>query len=168
MRGVLAGVLGGLAASWVMNEFSAGPGKKLTKAVQSKDEKDQSEAEPNGREKQDSTMKTADTLATAVTGEHLTQEQQETGGPMVHYAFGAAMGGLYGGLAEYSGAMRSGFGTTFATALFTGADLFAIPALKLSGPPTEQTASSLATPYAAHLVYGVTTELVRRLVRWIV
>jgi hypothetical protein len=33
IRGILAGVAGGLVASWVMNQFIAGPGKQLTKAV---------------------------------------------------------------------------------------------------------------------------------------
>lgn len=33
-RGILAGVAGGLAASWVMNEFIAGPGKKLQQSLQ--------------------------------------------------------------------------------------------------------------------------------------
>jgi putative membrane protein len=34
------------------------------------------------------------------------------------------------------------------------------------GPsPDEQPSSALASPFAAHLVYGFTTELVRRIVR---
>jgi len=46
-----------------------------------------------------------------------------------------------------------------------GADLVAVPALHLSGSSDDAPVSSLATPFAAHLVYGVTTEAVRRLVR---
>jgi putative membrane protein len=75
------------------------------------------------------------------------------------------MGGVYGGLGEYSSLARSGFGTTFGSVLFTGADLVAVPALSLSGAPTDSPASSYATPLAAHLVYGATTELVRRIIR---
>ena len=97
--------------------------------------------------------------------QHLTHEQRAQGGPVVHYAFGALMGGLYGGLAEYSELVRSGFGTAYGTALFAGGDLIAVPALHLSAPLSEFPAASFAGPYTAHLVYGATTELVRRLVR---
>jgi hypothetical protein len=37
--------------------------------------------------------------------------------------------------------------------------------LNLSQSPENEPASSLATPFAAHLVYGAATEAVRRLVR---
>jgi len=111
-------------------------------------------------------MKVADAVAATVTGgQHLTYEQEQTGGPIVHYAFGALAGGVYGGLAEYSELTRSGFGTTFGSALFTIADLLAVPALHLSPPVDQQPKAALATPFTAHIVYGVTTELVRRIVR---
>jgi putative membrane protein len=164
-RGILAGVAGGLAASWVMNEFIAGPGKKLQHSLQTPAEnwKEQREAE-SGQE--DSTMKVADAIvATATGGQHLTYAEKEKAGPAVHYAFGAIMGGLYGGLAEYVPGVRSAFGTTFGTALFTGADAIAVPALKLGPPVTEESAGATANYYGAHLVYGATTELVRRIVR---
>jgi len=48
--------------------------------------------------------------------------------------------------------------------LFAGADLWAVPALKLSGS-SDNSVSALATPFSAHIVYGVTTEAVRRTVR---
>ncbi len=165
IRGVLAGVAGGLFASWVMNEFIAGPGKKLTQAVQT-DAENQQQAEK--KDEPDATMKTADSIVkTATGGRHLTYEQQQTGGPVVHYTFGALMGGLYGGLAEYSSITRSGLGTTFGAALFAGADLLAVPGFNLAPPISETPAETLATPFVAHLVYGVTTELVRRVVRMI-
>jgi putative membrane protein len=171
IRGVLAGVAGGLVASWVMNEFMAGPGVKLQQAVQTDEQNQQQEQqtkeqEQSGEPKIDATMKAADAIVNTTTGgRHLSLEEKQKGGPIVHYAFGAIMGGVYGGLAEYSSLARSGFGTTFGSALFTGADLVAVPALKLSGAPTDSPASSYATPLAAHLVYGATTELVRRIVR---
>lgn len=39
LRGVLAGAVAGLAASWAMDQFMLGPGRKLQEAVQSDDEK---------------------------------------------------------------------------------------------------------------------------------
>ncbi len=173
VRGVVAGIVGGLAASWVMNEFIAGPGVKLQHLAQSGEE-NQREAEEakqmkqSGEPKIDATMKAADAIVHAATGgRHLSLEEKQKAGPVVHYAFGALMGGLYGGLAEYSSIARSGFGTTFGSVLFTGADLVAVPVMRLSGAPTDSSAGSYATPFAAHLVYGATTELVRRVVRFI-
>ncbi len=164
LRGILAGVAGGLVASWVMNEFMAGPGKSLTHALQTDEQnrKDEQSAQ-SGEPKEDSTMKTAEAIVHAVTGgRHLSTEEREKGGPIVHYAFGAVMGAVYGGLAEYTELVTAGFGTTFGAALFGGADLVAVPVLNLSGPPTQYPAASYASPFAAHIVYGVTTELVRR------
>jgi putative membrane protein len=164
--GILAGIAGGLVASFVMNEFMAHPGKALSEALETPFDKIRLEALSDGR---DATMKTADAIAVAATGgEHLTYEQQSKAGPIVHYAFGGLMGGVYGALAEVSPAARSGFGTTFGSMLFAGADLFAVSALHLGPSLNEEPMSSLATPLAAHLVYGATTELIRRLVRKLV
>lgn len=163
VRGVLAGVAGGLVASWVMNQWSTGPGAALSSRLETPEEQKQLS---EGSDGEDATMKAADKIAAIVEGgQHLTHEQRATGGPIVHYTFGALMGGLYGGLAEYSSVARSGFGTTFGSLLFAGGDLLAVPALGLSKPLADYPASSYANPFTAHLVYGATTELVRRLVR---
>lgn len=170
VRGILAGVGAGLAASWAMNVFMAGPGKKLQHSLKTEEEKleerlQQMDGAPE-EPKEDATMKAADAMvATATGGRHLSMEEKQKAGPVVHYGFGAVMGGLYGGLAEYSGTVRTGFGTAFGGALFAGADLVAVPALHLSPPLNETPAKSLANPLAAHLVYGATTELLRRVLR---
>jgi putative membrane protein len=152
-KGILAGMAGGLAAAWVMNVFMAGPGQSLQPAA------------PSDEPKEDATMKAADAIAHTATGEHLSYQEKETAGPLVHYAFGALAGGVYGGLAEYSSTVTSGFGTSFGGVLFSTADMLAVPALKLAPSPAQQPASAQASPFAAHVVYGATTELVRRFVR---
>jgi hypothetical protein len=156
-RGVLAGIAGGLAAAWMMNEF-------MQQAAQSDEEKRQQQAH-SGEPKEDATMKAADDIAHTTTGQHLSYPEEEKAGPIVHYAFGALTGGLYGGLAEYSSVVTSGFGTSFGGILFSSADLLAVPALNLAPSPLDQPASAQASPFAAHIVYGVTTELVRRILR---
>jgi putative membrane protein len=161
VRGILAGMAGGLVAAWVMNVFMAGPGQKLQQAVQS----DEENREPSSEPKEDATMKAAQAIVHATTGDHLSHAEKEEGGPIVHYAFGALTGGLYGGLAEYSSKVSSGFGTSFGGVLFSTADLLAVPALNLAPAPSDQPASALATPFAAHIIYGATTEFVRRIVR---
>jgi putative membrane protein len=140
VRGILAGIAGGLAAAWVMNQVMAGRGQTLQQAHNSEPQED-------------------------ATGNHLSRAEKETGGPIVHYAFGALTGGLYGGLAEYSSTVTSGFGTSFGGTLFSTADFLAVPALNLAPSPIDQPASALATPFAAHILYGATTEFVRRIVR---
>jgi uncharacterized membrane protein YagU involved in acid resistance len=161
-RGVLAGIAGGLAAAWVMNQFFVGL-TKATEAIQ----KQHGEQHNQEQKEEDSTVKVADAIASTVTGRHLTKEEKEVGGPIVHYAFGSLMGGLYGGLAEYSAASRIGFGTVFGSALFAGADGIVVPALGLSKPVTEQPLSNHASHWVAHMIYGATVELVRRGLRQI-
>lgn len=163
VRGVLAGVAGGLVAAWMMNEFSGTLGKKLDDAVETPADKRELAAQSDG---EDATMKAADKIVETVTGgRHLTHEQREVGGPIVHYCMGAMTGGVYGALAEYCPAARAGFGTTFGGILFATADVFGVPAFHLGGWPDEYPVSSYASPFVAHLIYGVTTELVRRIVR---
>jgi uncharacterized membrane protein YagU involved in acid resistance len=163
VRGILAGVAGGLAAAWVMNEFSSTLGEKLSEAVETPQDKQELKQQSDG---EDATMKMADKIVETVTGgQHLTHEQREVGGPIVHYSFGAIMGGVYGVLAEYTDVAKAGFGTTFGGVLFATADVFGVPAMKLGPWPDQYPLSSLASPLAGHLVYGFTTELVRRIVR---
>ena len=44
VRGILAGMAGGLAAAWVMNQFMAGPGQTPQQAVQSDEENREQQA----------------------------------------------------------------------------------------------------------------------------
>jgi putative membrane protein len=162
--GIVAGIAGGLVASWLMNEFMENVGPSVQKALQG----EEADIRPKsvGDNPDDATMKTADAVVSTVTGgRHLSHEGKEKGGPIVHYAFGAIMGAAYGAMAEGLPASTFGFGTGFGAALFAGADVVAVPALNLSGSPSDAPVSSLATPFAAHLVYGAATESVRRLVR---
>ncbi|HXS76699.1 MAG TPA: DUF1440 domain-containing protein [Terracidiphilus sp.] len=164
-RGIVAGIAGGLVASWLMNEFMENAGPALQKTVEKKDSSGEQQ-EPVGPKPDDATMKTADAVVSTVTGgRHLSHEGKEKGGPIVHYAFGALMGATYGAIAEGIPQTTFGFGTAFGAALFAGADLVAVPALNLSESPSDAPVSSLATPFAAHLVYGAATDVVRRLVR---
>jgi len=67
--------------------------------------------------------------------------------------------------ASFGGEVTWGLGAPFGTALWLGADEVAVPAFHLAGPPWKTPASVHARALAAHLVYGLTTEGVRRLVR---
>jgi uncharacterized membrane protein YagU involved in acid resistance len=159
---MLAGAIGGLAASWVMNQFITAA-MKVQEAAKSPAEKQQQQAQqPQQQESEDSTMKVADAVTWLVTGQHLSKQGKQKGGPIVHYAFGTLMGALYGTLASLSETATAGAGTAFGTGLFIAADEVMVPALVTGQFPTKEPASSQLTHYAAHLVYGTTTELLRR------
>jgi uncharacterized membrane protein YagU involved in acid resistance len=79
-----------------------------------------------------------------------------------HYAFGAVMGGLYGAFYEISPATRQMGGAAFGTAVWATVDETALPLLRLSEPTPEPPAERHAQALAAHVVFGVTTEIVRR------
>lgn len=158
LRGLAAGVAGGLLSAWIMNQYQA----VWNKAGEAMQDKQQKESE-RGEESEDATMKAADRVARATLRRGLSKDEKKKAGPVVHYAFGAAMGGLYGLAAEYLPAARLGFGTLFGAALFLGADEIAIPAFGFSGPATEAPLSSHLYGLSAHLVYGAGTEAVRRL-----
>jgi uncharacterized membrane protein YagU involved in acid resistance len=160
VRGVFAGIVGGLVASWVMNQFFVA----VAKATEATRERQQQQSQEEG---EDSTEIVADAIASRVIGRHLDEEEKKKAGPIVHYAFGALMGGVYGGMVEWSSSVQTGYGALFGSALFVGADEVAVPALGLGKPPTQQPVSEQISHWAGHVVYGATVELVRCGVRQI-
>lgn len=162
LKGLAAGVAGGLVASWLMNKMW-GVMSKAAETVVGDEARDQNG--PRGKQQDDPTMKTADAVARTVAGKKLTHKQKKTGGVLAHYAFGAVMGGIYGVAAEYSPAVKSLAGLPYGTALFVGADEIALPLLGLSANPTEYPLSKHLSGFGSHLVYGSTLEMARRLMR---
>jgi len=163
--GAVSGMAGGLAGSWLMNLFIEGVSKAKKKSQDSQvtiEASTSAEEQQSQQDSDDATQKVADAIVSRVRGSHLSKEEKKKGGSIVHYAFGGLMGALYGAIAEHSAAPRTGMGTFFGTALFVGADEIAIPVLGLGESPTQVPISDQATYLAAHLVYGATTELVRR------
>lgn len=104
VRGTLAGIAGGLAASWVMNLFISGVGEKLTESLMSDEDRirqqaKQEEQQQNGRVEEDATMKVAEDVAHTVSGgQHLSHEERKKAGPVVHYVFGGLLEGSMGRL----------------------------------------------------------------------
>jgi putative membrane protein len=154
-KGALAGIAGGLVASFAMNQFQG----VLAKAMpHQRNGSRRSNKEP-------ATVKIAETLSRRVFDHELAPKERARAGNAVHYAFGAATGALYGVLAEAKATSRLGFGTLFGSVLWFVADEIVVPRLGLSGPASDYTASTHASSWASHLVYGITTDLVRRGVR---
>ena len=160
-KGVVAGIAGGLAASWVMNQFQAVWGK-AARFIQGDG---QQGSQQQSGDTEDATIRIANRIAAPILRRELTKEEKQTAGPVVHYTFGALMGGVYGAAVEVVPKLRSGFGLPYGTAVFVGADEIAVPALGLSKSPAEYPISTHAYALASHLAYGATLELVRRGVR---
>jgi putative membrane protein len=81
------------------------------------------------------------------------------------WGLGAAAGATYGALAEFYPEATSRHGAGFGLALEAVTHEAALPALGLAAEPEDQSAREQGSEIASYLVYGVTTELVRRLVR---
>ena len=149
-KGLLAGALGGLIASFAMSEFYS-----LFLGAESN-------SDPG---KEDSTVKAASAISQIVFHHVLTPEQKAIAGPAVHYAFGMTTAAAYGVLVEFCGAARLGWGLPFGIAVWLGAHVITVPALGLSQPITRNAPASEAIEGAGHLVYGAVVEALRRLLR---
>jgi putative membrane protein len=157
-KGMLAGAVGGLVASWTMNQFQKVWSTAEEQITGKKQDQKADEAE-------DPTMKTADRISNALQGRHLTKAEKKKAAPVVHYAFGTIMGAVYGAATEITPAANALAGIPFGAILFAGADEVALPALGLAKGPAEYPLSKHLYGLVSHAVYGVTTEAVRRVVR---
>lgn len=159
-KGAVAGVAGGLLGAWVMNLFQAGVSKLS-------EQQDRPEAQTPSRSHQDddATVKAASAISRAMLHRQLTSDEKRVAGPMVHYAFGSVMGGLYGAMAEVVPVTATAWGVPFGAAVWLGADEIGVPFAGLSPSPEKVPVTTHASALAAHLVYGATADAVRRVVR---
>lgn len=160
VKGVVAGIAGGLLASLVMEQFQF-LWSKASEAI----ERAQETEKPRGRKADPSTVKVAQTISKSVFGKKLPKSQKKLAGEVVHYAMGATSGAIYGAAVEAIPFVTAGDGLAFGAAVWVLADEVSVPALQLSKPATKIPAATHVYALASHLVYGWTTELVRRAVR---
>lgn len=172
-KGLAAGAIGGLFASWMMNQYQAAKEKvsesweENNPRKRSGQQQKQSQGAETGSqsEDEDATIKMAELLSEKVLHRKLSSEEKKKAGPVVHYAYGALAGGMYGAAAEIVPAVKKGGGTLFATALFVGGDEVGTWKLGISQSPVVYPLSVHANAFASHLVYGLSAELGRRVVR---
>ncbi len=172
LKGMVAGLAGGLIASWTMNQFQAtwtriAEGTEKSHGAQSMQPSEGSQGEQglDTGEQDDATVKTARAISKNVLGHELQESEKEAAGAAVHYAFGTLTGGLYGALAEVIPQVTTATGLPFGAGFWLLADEISVPLLGLSKGPTEYPVSTHAYALASHLVYGMTAELGRRAVR---
>ena len=176
-KGMAAGVAGGLVASLVMNQFQAlwhklAEGEERSHGAQSRQRgspergigaglKAQGKDDPDD----DAAERLANAISVEVFDRELTKSEKEVQGVAFHYAMGITSGALYGAVAEIIPESTVGLGLGFGTAVWILADEGIVPAIGLSKAPTEYPLSIHAYAFSSHLVYGLTTEVVRRAVR---
>lgn len=182
-KGLVAGLLGGLVASWTMNRFqdvwgawagqhqqSPSSTPNLGRQVAQGEPQNQGGDAEQGRggsdeEQDDTTVKAAALVSESIFGHKLTKGEKKPAGAMVHYSLGTAVGGLYGVVAEVAPEVTTGAGLPFGAAFWLAVDEGAVPLLGLSKGPAEYPLSTHMYALCSHFVYGLTAEAVRRAIR---
>lgn len=173
-KGLAIGAAGGLAAAWVMNQFQS----LLTGIVEGAHKPHGAQSTQNGTprhgagaelqklglddERDNAAERTANIIAAKVLDYELSKNQKHVGGQVAHYVFGATTGAFYGAVAELLPRVSMGAGLAFGAAVWLVADEIIVPAAGLSKSASEYPVSKHAYALASHLVYGATTELLRR------
>lgn len=175
LKGIMAGIVGGLIGAWAMNEFQG-----LKKNLSGGNETPQSEYQQGfqeqggGKDRQPqsivvqsepSTVKAARAISEGVFDYELTTSEERQAGRAVHYGVGVGSGAFYGAAAEVFPVSTIAMGLPLGAIVWLLADETAVSMLGLARSPDKYPAASHANSFAAHLVYGVSTEIARRLVR---
>ena len=182
-KGLAAGLIGGLVASWTMNRFQdvwtivakgieTSPGNQLHKVSGQHAEGGEETSGTQDLEfgskpevPDDTTMRAASAVSEGVFGHKLTQSEKKIAGTAVHYVLGMGVGGLYGAAAEIAPNVTTGAGLPFGAVFWLVVDEGAVPLLGLSEGPMNYPVSVHAYALSSHFVYGFTAEVVRRAVR---
>ena len=177
LKGILAGVAGGLLASWVMNQFQGAIHKMVEGEERGHGAQSMQQGSPShgiadklkerGIENpdDDAPERLAKFIAAEGFDRRLSAGEKDAGGVALHYAFGAATGAAYGAAAEVLPSVTAGAGFPFGAAVWLAADEVVTPALGLSKKATEYSLGTHAYALASHFVYGLTAEIARRAVR---
>ncbi len=166
-KGAVAGLAGGLAASWVMNYAHQAWGKaeELIEAEIEGEDEAGNDVETAKEGEDPTTVKAASAISEGVFHHRLSESEKPIAGQLMHYSFGTATGAVYGTMAELVPATARGFGLPFGAVVWLGADEVAVPLAGLSGGLADSPPTAHGRALFAHLVYGLTAELVRRAVR---
>jgi putative membrane protein len=104
-------------------------------------------------------------LLNRISPQPLSEEEEEVSVRAIHWVFGALVGGVYGALAEYQPVVTGRLGADFGLALCGMTHVSALPLMGLTESPENQTVREHASELVTHAIYGVTTEVVRRMAR---
>jgi putative membrane protein len=156
-KGLVAGIAGGLLASFLMEQFQSfwnSASKKLNPR------------QDHNQSKEDTaTVKAAKAISTGLIHQKIPDADKAAAGEIMHYLMGGSSGAIYGVAAELTPLATAGEGLAFGTTVWAAADNAIVPALGLAKPPTKTPMSMHVYALSSHLVYGFITETVRRAIR---
>lgn len=155
-KGLLSGLIGGLAATLVMTQYQVNSAKLINSLRQEQPQQGAGES---------TTVAVADKITQAIAGSRVPPERRNLAGNLVHYGFGTLMGATYGVLHEVLPATSAGRGLAYGAALWAAADELALPASGLAKWWPEYPIHVHANALGAHLVYAATLDGIRRTVR---
>ncbi len=154
VKGAVAGLVGGIVGSLVMTGFQT-----LLSSLSEEEKK------PKRKREEPANVKAAEEISEGLFDHKLKKSEKEPAGEAMHYAMGATSGLIYGIASEIAPMTTVGLGLPFGAAVWLVADDVVVPALGLAKPATEYPISTHAYALSSHLVYGLTSDLVRRAVR---
>ena len=114
------------------------------------------------RAEDDAAVQVGTAAARLIAERHYTRRQRLRLGTAAHYTFSAALGTCYLGLAQFTSAIRSGYGLVYGTAVWAIADEGVIPAMGLSRRPRQLPIGIHLYSLAGHLVFGAALEAIAR------
>ena len=171
-KGVIAGAVGGVIGAWAMEQFQSWWSRSVDDGNDAMQRWSGEEPAWDGRTQdqekghaEPATVKAVAAVAEPMLGRELTKAEKNVAGPLAHYAFGALAGAVYGAIAERNRAMTMGGGVPYGATVWLVADELGVPAAGLSSPPTEHRPEAHLYSFGSHVVYGLTLEGSRRLVR---
>ncbi len=141
-RGLIAGLIAGLAAT---------AAKALAERI----------FPPQPKSGPESLLPPAECVSAEAPSSVAKEKQNEA----LRWGLGAAVGAAYGAVAEFYPEATAKNGASFGLALEAISHEGALPPLGLAAQPEYQTARERGSEITSYVVYGVTAELVRRLVR---
>lgn len=177
IKGLAAGIVGGLVASVVMNQFQklfsnfitgeerSHGAQSLQKGAPHRGAGEMLEEQGTEDAEDDAAERLAQTISVGLFDHELNDREKDLGGTALHYAYGISMGAVYGAAAEVSSMTTIGAGMPYGFLIWVGADEGVVPLLGLSKSSDEYPFSVHAGAFSSHLVYGLTTEIVRNAVR---
>lgn len=166
IKGAVAGAIGGAAGAYTMELFQDwwnGAEQRLAPKRQAHAAKDTAE-----KSDEPATVKVANRISKKTLDTEVPDEYKPAAGEAIHYSTGATIGAIYGFVAEVLPPARMFNGLLMGAIVWWTADNMAVPAQGLGKKPAQTPPSKHAYALSSHLVYGVTTELVRTVVRMVI
>jgi putative membrane protein len=171
--GVVAGAVAGLIGSWATNRFHNlrrglmpgmqwGEGQSYVGVPGRSSGLGEQLSQEAPFQMENAAVVLAAKIAGPLLGRPLSGQERELGGAVLHYAFGAGTGAVYGALVERAPRVTMGRGLPFGATVWLIADEGAMPALGVTPPRTKLPRAAHISSLAGHLVYGLTVEFTRR------